>query len=148
VRPATLYAVELTLIPALFFCFGLAIGIRGWRVLKGTLRSVVLCFSAVCCLIAVYVCVLTHRELIDARYRTYNELYHDIHTGMTREEVFRTVERRYPANGPRKKPRIGRDSEKELYIFMDPEMSVEPNCEGILLRLDAGRVTDKEYSPD
>jgi hypothetical protein len=40
------------------------------------------------------------------------------------------------------------DTPDGLGFFMNPEASREPNCEGIFLRLEQGRVTKKTYSPD
>jgi hypothetical protein len=40
------------------------------------------------------------------------------------------------------------DEPDSLGFFMNPESSREPNCEGIFLKLEAGRVVSKEYSPD
>ena len=87
-------------------------------------------------------------ELVDARYRTYKALYGDIHVGMTRAEVLEVVGRHYPQGGVRQAPKLFKDSEEELGFFMNPEGTVNPNCEGIFLSLSAGRVVRKEYSPD
>jgi hypothetical protein len=86
--------------------------------------------------------------LIDARYRTYRNLFNDIRVGMTRDEVMAAVNDRYPSHGPRKRPTIYDDTVEHLGFFMNPEVGAEPNCEGISLTLKEGRVTQKRYSPD
>jgi hypothetical protein len=95
-----------------------------------------------------YVYVAFHPEFVDKRFRTYKAFYRDIHVGMTREEVIAAMDRRYPADGPRQRPKIMSDESGELGFFMDPENSREPNCEGIFLTLESGRVVKKQYSPD
>jgi len=95
-----------------------------------------------------YLFLAFHPELIDGRFRTYKRLYGDIQVGMTREQVLAAMELRYPTNGPRKRPKILNDSPDGLGFFMNPETSTEPNCEGIFLTLEAGRVTKKVYSAD
>ena len=87
-------------------------------------------------------------ELTDSRYRTYKAFYRDIEVGMTREQVLTAMERRYPKKGPRQQPTVMQDQPGGLGFFMNPEKSREPNCEGIFLTLEAGRVTKKVYSPD
>ncbi|HOX55354.1 MAG TPA: hypothetical protein P5205_01565 [Candidatus Paceibacterota bacterium] len=89
-----------------------------------------------------------HPELVDGRFRTYKRFYRDIQVGMTREQVLAAMEQRYPTNGPRKRPTILNDTPEGLGFFMNPETSREPNCEGIFLTLEAGRVTRIEYSAD
>ena len=95
-----------------------------------------------------YVFLAFHPELIDGRFRTYKAFHRDIQVGMTREQVLAAMERRYPANGPRKRPLIMDDTPTSLGFFMNPETSREPNCEGIFLALEGGRVTQIVYSPD
>ena len=95
-----------------------------------------------------YVVVGLHPELIDGRFRTYKAFYRDIQNGMTREQVLAAMNRRYPAGGIRKAPKILEETPEALGFFMDPESSREPNCEGIFLTLEGGRVTRKRYSPD
>jgi hypothetical protein len=95
-----------------------------------------------------YVFLAFHPELVDGRFRTYKAFYRDIDVGMTREQVFSAMERRYPKDGPRKRPKVMSDEFDDLGFFMNPESSREPNCEGIFLKLEAGRVVSKDYSPD
>ena len=87
-------------------------------------------------------------ELVDARFRTYKQFYDGIQTGMTREQVLALMETDYPTNGLRKRPQIMNDTSNQLGFFMNPETSREPNCEGILLTLEHGRVVKKDYSAD
>ncbi len=87
-------------------------------------------------------------ELLDARFRTYKSFYQDIQPGMTRAEVFATLGRRYPKSGPRQSPEVMADEPDKLGFFMNAEGSREPNCEGIFLKMENGRVVKKEYSPD
>ena len=95
-----------------------------------------------------YVFLVFHPELIDGRFRTYKRFYGDIRVGMTREQVLAAMEQHYPTNGPRKRPKILNDTPEGLGFFMNPENSREPNCEGIFLRLDGGRVVKIVYSAD
>lgn len=87
-------------------------------------------------------------EWVDARYRSYKVFYAEIQNGMTRDEVLALQSRLYPEGGPRQKPRIIMEDETSLTFFMHPEDSAEPNCEGIFLAFQDGRVTSKTYSPD
>lgn len=87
-------------------------------------------------------------EVFDARFRAYRAFYCDIEAGMTRADVFATLDRRYPRSGPRQLPKVMADEPDELGFFMNPEGSIEPNCEGIFLKMENGRVVKKEYSPD
>ena len=68
--------------------------------------------------------------------------------GMTRQEVFGLMEKYYPKNGTRLPPKVLNDTPDGLGFFMNPESFREPNCEGIFLTLDAGRVCRKDYSQD
>lgn len=95
-----------------------------------------------------YVFLAFHPELVDGRFRTYKRFYSDIQVGMTREQVLAAMEQRYPTNGPRKRPTIMDDTPVRLGFFMNPENSNEPNCEGIFLTLEAGRVSKIVYSAD
>jgi hypothetical protein len=95
-----------------------------------------------------YLLVALNPWLVDSRFRSYRAFYRDIEIGMTRNEVFEALERNYPADGPRKRPKILNDTAEGLGFFMDPETSREPNCEGIFLRLESGRVSAKSYSAD
>jgi hypothetical protein len=89
-----------------------------------------------------------HPELVDGRFRTYKRFYRDIQVGMTREQVLAAMEQRYPTNRLRKRPTILNDTPEGLGFFMNPETSSEPNCEGIFLTLEAGRVAKIVYSAD
>lgn len=95
-----------------------------------------------------YLFTALHPEWVDRRFRAYKAFYQEIQVGMTREQVLAAMERRYPKDGPRKRPKIMGDTPEALGFFMDPETSREPNCEGIFLQLESGRVTKKQYSAD
>jgi hypothetical protein len=87
-------------------------------------------------------------ELVDARYRTFKGLYGDIQIGMARDEVLELVRRHDPQGGPRQAPKLFKDTQAEVGFFMNPEGSVDPNCEGIFLEMSAGKVTSKDDSRD
>src|SRR5438309_9213392 len=70
-----------------------------------------------------------HPELVDGRFRTYKAFYRDIQIGMTRDEVFVALDRRYPKSGRRQRPKVMDDTANSLGFFMNPETSREPNCE-------------------
>jgi hypothetical protein len=95
-----------------------------------------------------YLFLALNPELVDGRFRTYKAFYKDIQVGMTREQVYSLLDRFYPKDGPRKRPKISSDSAEQLGFFMDPEKSSEPNCEGIFLTLENERITKKVYSAD
>lgn len=116
--------------------------VRFWvKALLGLLALVILLPSA-------GLVVALHPEWIDGRFRTYRAFYEDIRVGMDRAEVMRLLERHYPAAGPRQRPKIVTDEPGRLDFFMNPERLPEPNCEGIFLKLNRGRVVGKEYSRD
>jgi hypothetical protein len=120
-----------------------------WLTQRGLLKAAMSALTVIFFLPALYVFHVLHPEILDARFRTYKAFYRDITVGMTRAEVFTLIDRHYPKSGPRQRPTILRDELHELKFFMNPERSLEPNCEGIFLYLDVGgRVTGKEYSPD
>jgi hypothetical protein len=115
---------------------------------SGSVRALMIILALVFLLPAAYVFLAFHPELVDGRFRTYKAFYQDIQIGMTRDEVFATLDRRYPKSGPRQRPKTLDDMPHALNFFMNPEMSREPNCEGIFLTLTNGHVVKKEYSPD
>jgi len=86
--------------------------------------------------------------LTDARFRAYRSFYQDLKPGMTRSEVLARLASHYPASGERKSPKVMKDTPDALGFFMNPEHSREPNCEGIFLKLQDGKVASKSYSPD
>jgi Zn-dependent protease with chaperone function len=120
----------------------------GWFVRGTTAKAVLFVLALIFLLPAGYVFLAFHPWLVDSRFRTYRAFYQDIKVGMTREQVLATLENRYPANGPRKPPTVMNDTAEALGFFMNPETSREPNCEGIFLTLERGRVIKKVYSPD
>ena len=97
---------------------------------------------------AMWLLVMLNPELVDARFRTYKELYRDIQPGMMRSEVMELVERHYPSGGDRLAPKVLEDSDSRLGFFMNPENSTEPNCEGIFLEMREDKVVAKSYSAD
>ena len=118
------------------------------RAKSGLLSGMMFVLALVFIAPAGYVFLAIHPELVDGPFRTYKRFYRDVQVGMTREQVLAVMEQRYPTNGPRKRPKILNDTPEGLGFFMNPETSREPNCEGIFLRLEAGRVTKIEYSAD
>jgi hypothetical protein len=115
---------------------------------SGGVRALMIALVLFCLLPAAFVFLAFHPELVDGRFRTYKRFYRDIQVGMTREQVLAAMERRYPSDGPRKRPKIMDGTREGLGFFMNPETSREPNCEGIFLTLEAGRVTKIVYSAD
>jgi|SRR5882672_1162819 len=115
---------------------------------RGGMKALMIVLAVVFLLPTVYVFLAFHPELVDGRFRTYKALYQDIQIGMTRDEVFAAIDRRYPKSGSRQRPKTLGDTAQALNFFMNPETSREPNCEGIFLTLTNGHVVKKEYSPD
>jgi hypothetical protein len=118
------------------------------RARRGLVTAMMIVLALALMIPAGFVIMAFHPELVDGRFRTYKEFYRDIEVGMTCEQVLAAMEERYPANGPRKRPMIIGDTPQSLDFFMNPETSREPNCEGIFLMLEAGRVTRMSYSAD
>lgn len=110
--------------------------------------ALLLFFALVFAMPAIYLFLDFHPELIDGRFRTYKAFYGDIKVGMTRDQVIAAMDARYPQTGKRQRPKIMEDTPNRLGFFMNPETSREPNCEGIFLSLQNGRVVSKDYSPD
>ena len=67
---------------------------------------------------------------------------------MSREEVEQLLKDHYPAGGKRQAPTRVTDDANELFLFMNPEHSKEPNGEGISIRFADGKVVGKSYSMD
>lgn len=118
------------------------------RARNGLVTAVLAVLAMLLLVPPVFVVMALNPELVDARFRTYKAFYGDIEVGMTREEVLAAMECRYPAAGPRQRPEIMDDTPMRLGFFMNPETSREPNCEGIFLTLQGGRVVSKGYSAD
>jgi len=97
---------------------------------------------------AALVLVSMYPEWVDARFRSYKGFYEGLQLGMTHGEVMDLQAKLYPEGGPRQKPQIIMEDEKNLTFFMHPEHSAEPNCEGIFLVFENGRLKSKTYSPD
>jgi len=119
-----------------------------WLVRNSAVKAMMIVLALVFLLPGVYLFVGLNPWLVDSRFRTYRKFYEEIEIGMTREQVLAALERRYPTDGPRKRPKILNDTPEGLGFFMNPETSREPNCEGIFLTLEGGRVTKRVYSAD
>lgn len=118
------------------------------RAKSGVLIVIMIVLALVFMVPAGYLILALNPALIDDRFRTYKRFYTDVEVGMTREQVLAAMDRRYPATGPRKRPKIMEDTPNRLGFFMNPEASREPNCEGIFLTLEGGHISKKVYSPD
>lgn len=136
------------LIAAVGVFFALVAGAFAYMARSGGIRALMIIVALVCMIPAVFVFLAFHPELVDGRFRTYKDFYSDIQIGMTKEEVLGLRDRRYPEGGTRKRPRVMDDTSESLGFFMNPESSREPNCEGIFLKLENGKVKSKTYSPD
>lgn len=126
----------------------LAALVVAWLVRSSVVKAMMILMALVFMVPAAYVFVGLNPGLFDSRFRTYQAFYKDIELGMTREQVLTLLERHYPADGSRKRPKILNDTPDALGFFMNPETSTEPNCEGIFLTLEGGRVTKRVYSAD
>ena len=115
---------------------------------SGGVRALMILLALIFLLPGAFVFFAFHPELVDGRFRTYKAFYSDIRIGMTRDEVFAALDRRYPKSGSRQRPKVMDDTADRLGFFMNPETSREPNCEGIFLNLEAGRVKSKNFSRD
>ena len=122
--------------------------IAACRARNGIVTGIMLALALIFLAPVGYVFFEYHPEFTDGRFRTYKAFYRDLQVGMTREQVLAAMERRYPAGGPRKRPKILDDTPERLGFLMDPEISREPNCEGIFLTFEQGRMTQKVHSPD
>lgn len=97
---------------------------------------------------AIFIFVMLHPALFDARFHAFQGFYDDILVDMTRDEVNSLLERHYPKQGARQRPNIIEDASGRLGFFMNPETSREPNCEGIFLTFKDGRVAEIKYLAD
>ena len=104
--------------------------------------------ALVFCIPAVWLFLAFHEELVDARVRAYKAFYSDVRVGMTRDELSTLLQRDYPEGGPRQRPKIVVETLDHVSFCMSPEGETDPNCEGITVRLQDGRVTAKEYVRD
>lgn len=119
-----------------------------WRASSWFKRVLLILLALVLIVPAVLVGVALKPELADGRFRTYKQFYRDIQVGMTREQVMQLIVYHYPSDGKRSSPTVLKDTETQLYFFMNPEKRTQPNCEGIFLTMQEGKVVEKEYSPD
>jgi len=119
-----------------------------FRVRRAGLKLLLVLISLLALAPTGLVVVTMFPEWVDARIRSYKEFYEGLQPGMTREEVMAWEARVYPEGGPRQRPQIIVEDETSLSFFMHPEHSTEPNCEGILLVFENGKLKSKSYSPD
>jgi len=119
-----------------------------WVVRSTAIKATMFVLAIVCLVPAAYLLIAMNPGLFDSRFRAYKAFYRDIQLGMTRDDVMALVERHYTKSGARQRPKIMSDDSTSLGFFMNPETSSEPNCEGIFLGMENGRVTTKTYSPD
>lgn len=119
-----------------------------FRVRRAGLKLLLVLISLVLLAPAGLVVVTVFPEWVDARFRSYKTFYEGIQPGMTQAEVMAWEAQIYPEGGPRQRPQIIVQDETSLSFFMHPEHSTEPNCEGILLVFENGRLESKSYSPD
>jgi hypothetical protein len=137
-----------------------------WLALFGLVVAVVLLVGAFRCrgsvfkvLLVMLACVsampaglvvlVSYPEWVDPRFRVYKDFFAAIQPGMSRIEVKVLLEKHYPEGGARSRPIVFLEDEDSLNFFMHPETGrTEPNCEGILLKLDNDLVAAKTYSPD
>lgn len=140
--------VVLLIISAVTLIGAIASFVFAWRVSSWIVRSILIMASVVLLAPAGLALICFKPELVDGRYKTYKQFYRDIHTGMSRSEVMALVEKHYPETGQRLLPKVIDDSEGRLAFHMNPEGEREPNCEGICVNLQQGKVVYKFYSRD
>ena len=113
----------------------------GVRLMKALGASLVIAYGT-------HLLLVLAPELHDPRFRTYKRFYNDLRLGMTQAEILAAVEKHYPKNGRRQSPKMSIEGKDYVGFFMNPENSGEPNCEGIFVYLENGRVQRIIYSPD
>ena len=86
--------------------------------------------------------------LVDARYRTFQLFYWNIRMDMSRQEVIAEMQNWYPPDEPRMAPKIEEDSADKLEFKMNPESNTLKDHEGIVLKMQEGRVIGKSYEAD
>ena len=64
------------------------------------------------------------------------------------DEVLAVLTRCCPSDGPRLKPTLHEDTPNGMCFFMNAEGASPPNCEGIILQMNQGKVVAKRYSAD
>ena len=128
---------------------GVAVCVVAACLVPGRRARVGLVLGAMVCLLPSFLVVAVRNpELVDARFRTFKRLHAEIRVGMTRTEVMDLVGRHYPAGGVRLAPTVMADTPGRVGFFMNSEGAPEPNCEGIFMTMDGGRVVCVSYSPD
>ncbi|MBN8417304.1 MAG: hypothetical protein J0L73_00155 [Verrucomicrobia bacterium] len=119
-----------------------------FRVRRVALKLLLLLISLLALAPTGLVLVTMFPEWVDARFRSYKTFYEGIQPGMTKAEIMAWEAQIYPEGGPRQRPQIIVEDETSLSFFMHPEHSTDPNCEGILLVFENGKLKAKTYSPD
>lgn len=104
--------------------------------------------ALMCAVPAAWLFMAVYPELRDPRYKTYRAFYGDIQPGMSRAELDGLLDRHYPPRGARTRPSLGPESSGYVYLFMDPEGSKKRDIMGVLVKMQDGKVLDKEYVAD
>ena len=138
-----IYLIAVFTLSGTITCLVLTCLVSGW--LK---RSLLILVALILLAPSGLVLMIHMPELVDARYRSYKRFYNDIQPGMTRSEVMELVDRHYPLDGKRLRPKVMEDSEIKLGFFMNPEGEHGPSCEGIFMTMQEDRVVKKHYSKD
>jgi hypothetical protein len=78
----------------------LAALVTAWMVRSRAVKAAMVVLALVFLIPSGYLFSVFHPELVDGLFRTYKAFYGDIQIGMTRDEVFAALDRRYPrSNG-------------------------------------------------
>ncbi|MES2661369.1 MAG: hypothetical protein V4689_22300 [Verrucomicrobiota bacterium] len=126
---------------------GILMAIFAWRSARFASR-IFLAGVAICLLVPSSILFVGRNPwVIDARFRTFQLFYWNIRIGMSRDEVLAEMREWYPPDQLRKLPTLAEDSATQLKIRMTPETPAEPTPEGIILKMQDGRVIGKDYSP-
>ncbi len=133
--------------------FGLVVAVvllvGAFRCRGRTFKVLLVMLACISAMPAGLVVLVSYPEWVDPRFRVYKDFFAAIQPGMSRSEVKVLLEKHYPEGGARSRPIVFLEDEDSLNLFMHPEAGrMEPNCEGILLKLENDLVTAKTYSPD
>lgn len=127
---------------------GILLATVAWRSRSGVAK-VFLGLAAACFLVPGAILFLGRNPwLIDARYRTFQLFYWNIRIGMSRGEVLTEMRNWYPTDQQRMAPEILADSAGRLEFRMNPESETAEDHEGILLKMQDGRVVEKSYEAE
>lgn len=111
-------------------------------------RRLAILITLSCALMAAFLFLFLHEELIDSRVRAYKIFYRSVQVGMSREQVQSELDRCYPLAGTRKRPRVVYDDPATLTFHMDTEGKGEPDAEIISLGFELDHVVRKDYYQD